>query len=404
MQKFSKYLWAGVKLLALCLCGVLFVTVRYILETPQPLESALPGESHLYRWKRGHVFYKVSGDRAAPPLVLWHAPAIGGSGYEWHALVEQLARAYRVYVPDMLGFGLSDHPEGAYTASLYVEMCQDFLKDVVARPATLVASGLSGNYCVEVAARHPEFCTRLVLLSPLSLFEERKRSPWSTFFIQNTLSGFFFYALATSRIMLRNSIAKRLRLAPIYVPSDELEYTYAAAHQLGAQRAALAWLAGCLDLPVSQRLADLPAQAPVLILWGEYALQTLHHTAPLTNQTRVETLPGTGVRPHEEQPYRIAGLILGDQPGGQQTIEATEEVHTLVGPEQDQSRVGIVESSPAPAEPGAVAGSGVEAYCVRCRQKRTIRNAHKVTTKNGRRALEGQCPICGTRLFRFVAR
>lgn len=404
MRKVSKYIWAGVKLLALCLCGILIVTVRYILETPQPLESVLPGESHLYRWKRGHVFYKVIGDRAAPPLVLWHAPAIGGSGYEWRALVEQLAQVYRVYVPDMLGFGLSDHPEGAYTASLYVEMYQDFLKDVVAQPAVLVASGLSGNYCVELAAMHPELCTRLVLLSPLSLFEERKRSLWSTLFAQNMPSGFFLYALATSRILLRNSIAKRLRLASIYVLSDELEYTYAVAHQLGAQRAALAWLAGDLDLPVSRRLANLPAQVPVLVLWGEYALQALRHTAPLASQTQVEMLPGTGARPHEEQPHRIAGLILGDQLSAHQTIEAAEEVHALVEPEQDQSRVEIVELSPSSAEPEAVAEPAVEAYCVKCRQKRAIQNAHEVTTKNGRRALEGQCPICGTRLFRFIAR
>lgn len=401
MQKVSKYVWVGVKLLVLCLCGALFVMVRYILETPQPLESALPGESHLYRWKRGHVFYKVTGDIAAPPLVLWHAPAIGGSGYEMRLLVEQLARVYRVYIPDMLGFGLSDHPEGTYTASLYVELYRDFLKEVVRQPAVLVGSGLSGNYCSEVAARHAELCTRLVLLSPLSLFEERKRPLWLAFFFQNTLSGFFLYTLATSRVLLRNSIAKRLRLASIYVSSDELEYTYAVAHQLGAHRAVLDWLAGCLDLPVSQRLATL--QVPVLILWGERALQDLHRTIPLASQTQVETLPGAGTRPHEEQPRRIAGLILSDH-AGDQIVEAARAVNALIEPGQDLGHVEIVKPSAAFAEPEVIAESVVEAYCVKCRQKRAIQNALEVTTKNGRHALEGQCPICGTRLFRFVAR
>ncbi|HEY7415667.1 MAG TPA: alpha/beta fold hydrolase, partial [Ktedonobacteraceae bacterium] len=344
MQKVSKFIWAGVKLLVLCLCGALFVIVRYILATPQPLESVLPGESHLYRWKRGHVFYKVTGDVAAPPIVLWHAPAIGGSGYEMRLLVEQLARAYRVYIPDMLGFGLSDHPEGTYTASLYVELYRDFLQDVVGQPAELVGSGLSANYCVEVAARNAELCTRLVLLSPLSLFGEHKRPLWLTFFLQNTLSGFFLYALATSRILLRNSIAKRLRLASIYISSDELEYTYAVAHQLGAQRAVLALFAGYLDLPVSQRLATL--QVPMLILWGEYVLQELYHTAPLSGQTQVETLSGAGTRPHEEQPHRIAGLILSAHLSSRpsdQAIETAKEVDTLIEPAQDQSPASIVE-------------------------------------------------------------
>ncbi len=45
----------------------------------------------------------------------------------------------------------------------------------------------------------------------------------------------------------------------------------------------------------------------------------------------------------------------------------------------------------------------VEAYCVKCRNKRPMHEPKEVATKNGRRALEGTCPICGVRLFRFIA-
>ena len=37
-----------------------------------------------------------------------------------------------------------------------------------------------------------------------------------------------------------------------------------------------------------------------------------------------------------------------------------------------------------------------EAYCVKCRTKRPMKNAHEETMKNGRRALKGQCEVCGT--------
>ena len=37
-----------------------------------------------------------------------------------------------------------------------------------------------------------------------------------------------------------------------------------------------------------------------------------------------------------------------------------------------------------------------EAYCVKCRTKRPIKNAQETTMKNGRRALKGQCEVCGT--------
>jgi len=42
-----------------------------------------------------------------------------------------------------------------------------------------------------------------------------------------------------------------------------------------------------------------------------------------------------------------------------------------------------------------------EAYCVKCREKREMKDAKQVTMKNGRPALEGICPECGTKLFRL---
>lgn len=42
-----------------------------------------------------------------------------------------------------------------------------------------------------------------------------------------------------------------------------------------------------------------------------------------------------------------------------------------------------------------------EAYCVKCREKREMKDEKQVTMKNGRPALEGICPECGTKLFRL---
>ncbi len=56
------------------------------------------------------------------------------------------------------------------------------------------------------------------------------------------------------------------------------------------------------------------------------------------------------------------------------------------------------------AEGGILATDAIGAYCVKCRQRQVIQGAKKVTTQKGRRAMEGTCPICGTKLFRFIAR
>ena len=105
------------------------VALRHILMTPQPLDSPLPGEAHLYRWKHGHIYYKVAGEQHAPPMVLIHTPELAGSAYEMLGIMASLAASYRVYALDLLGFGLSDRPDLPYTADLYTELLHDFIID-----------------------------------------------------------------------------------------------------------------------------------------------------------------------------------------------------------------------------------------------------------------------------------
>ncbi len=43
----------------------------------------------------------------------------------------------------------------------------------------------------------------------------------------------------------------------------------------------------------------------------------------------------------------------------------------------------------------------MQAYCVKCRAKREIKNPKAVTLKNKRPATQGECPVCGTKIFRI---
>ena len=40
-------------------------------------------------------------------------------------------------------------------------------------------------------------------------------------------------------------------------------------------------------------------------------------------------------------------------------------------------------------------------YCVKCRAKREDPNAQKVTMKNGKAAMKGKCPVCGTGMYKI---
>lgn len=43
-----------------------------------------------------------------------------------------------------------------------------------------------------------------------------------------------------------------------------------------------------------------------------------------------------------------------------------------------------------------------EGYCVKCKSKKEIADAVEETMKNGRRAIKGRCPTCGTVMFKIL--
>ncbi len=44
----------------------------------------------------------------------------------------------------------------------------------------------------------------------------------------------------------------------------------------------------------------------------------------------------------------------------------------------------------------------VEGYCVKCKAKKEIVNAVEEVMKNGRKAIKGKCPTCGTVMFKIL--
>ncbi len=43
------------------------------------------------------------------------------------------------------------------------------------------------------------------------------------------------------------------------------------------------------------------------------------------------------------------------------------------------------------------------AYCVKCREKRDMKNPERVTMKNGRPAMKGKCSKCGTGMYKILS-
>ena len=41
-------------------------------------------------------------------------------------------------------------------------------------------------------------------------------------------------------------------------------------------------------------------------------------------------------------------------------------------------------------------------YCVKCKEKKEMKDTQNVTMKNGRKAMKGKCTSCGTGMYKII--
>lgn len=304
-----RWLRRGITLVGLGVAGgAVIVTARHLLETPQPLQSGLPGEGRIDRKHGGDVYYNVLGPEAAEPVVMLHDFYPGASSYEFRHIFPRFAIEYRVYAPDWLGFGMSEHPPIAYTGEFYANMLAGFLRDVVGQPASLIAHGRAANIAVRVASDVPELVNRLVLVSPYTragLEMEPSLGQALARTAQRTSLGLVPYAVLSSRPVLRLSLRGRSPQTAADGEADAaLDHLYASSHQFGGQHALSALLAGELDLPIQNAFALLVP--PVLVVGGDrdprHTPEDLEDLAILNPHADLNIIADAGDAAFEDQP------------------------------------------------------------------------------------------------------
>lgn len=269
---------------------------------PQPPQW---GRVHRYAWKRGEIVFQQLGGGA--PLLLLHSLGPGHSANEWRRAAEILAAGFRVYAPDLLGWGRSAKPTLPYDAELYIQLVKDFLRDVVGQQALVAAAGLPAAYAVQVAADEPESVGALALVVPQGVEGGGKKPEIKDALVHRLLRlpvlGTSALNVFTSRSGIGHHLRTEVYAAPERVDAALVEDHYQVSHQRGAHIALAAYLAGHLAHGVEEALAAL--RAPVWLAWGRHAESPPVETADLWLHhltAELEIFEDSGSQPHAEQP------------------------------------------------------------------------------------------------------
>ncbi|XP_016505954.1 uncharacterized protein LOC107823753 isoform X2 [Nicotiana tabacum] len=124
-----------------------------VAESSQGLQQ-LPfkPEGYNYWTWRGHKIHYVEEGEGFP-VVLIHG--FGTSAFHWRYNIPELAKKYKVYALDLLGFGWSEKARIDYDALIWRDQVVDFLKEIVKQPTVLVGNGLGGFTTLLAAAALP---------------------------------------------------------------------------------------------------------------------------------------------------------------------------------------------------------------------------------------------------------
>ncbi|MGD9890924.1 MAG: haloalkane dehalogenase [Dehalococcoidia bacterium] len=151
-----------------------------VLRTPEERFDTVPDFPHSPRYievEGLRMAYVEAGD--GDPIVCLHGEPTWG--YLYRQMIEPLAVAGRVIVPDLIGFGRSDKPvaENAYSYRSHTRWLRRFFEELDLQRVTLVCQDWGGLLGLRLLAQMPRRFVRLVAMN--TGFPTGERRPGAAF-------------------------------------------------------------------------------------------------------------------------------------------------------------------------------------------------------------------------------
>lgn len=242
---------------------------------PPPLPQ-LPGQTKVFSWRAQDIIYSSLGQ--GTPLLLLHGINGAAWAFEMRQNIEPLAETFKVYAPDLPGFGRSDRRPLRYTAEDYISFITDFahyIKGHDGKAPAVIASSLAAAYVIAVAAANPELLGALILICPTGLERLEGQPSETAQRVSNILqgkTGDAAFGLLTSYPATRLFLGRDAYFDKQFLTKEVLDGYYSSARQANAKFAPFSFLTGFLNHSVKTEWPQL--KNPTLLVWGHDATIT----------------------------------------------------------------------------------------------------------------------------------
>jgi len=247
----------------------------------------------------GTVNVAQSGD--GPPLFLFHSLLSDRASFD--AIVPELSKSFRVIVPELPGFGRSQAVTGGL-AAVADRMAEAVEHAADGEDAIVLGNGYGGFVALQMAIRHPDIATRLVLADCGAAFSEPGREAFRSMAAASMTKGLS----AITDVAMRRLFAPEFQAQhPELMQGRREAFLRTDPNVFRAACEALA----ALDL--RPELAGV--KGPVLVVVGEHDEATpppmSHELAALLPQAHLEIIPGCAHVPQLQSP-KLFLKVIGD--------------------------------------------------------------------------------------------
>ena len=187
-------------------------------------------------------------------LLLIHG--LGASAERWEHVIPQFAKNYRVLVPDLIGFGLSDKPLVDYTTDYLSDFIRKFLKKLNIDSVIIIGSSLGGQIGAEFTYQNNSMVKKLVLISPSGIMKHSTPA----------LDAYVMAALYPSDSSASNAF--QIMSGSKNIDKKTIKGFVRRMKLPNAKMAFMSTLLGLKDAEIiSEKLVSI--KSPTLIIWGE---------------------------------------------------------------------------------------------------------------------------------------
>jgi len=284
-----------------------------------------PGDSGItIRWQQaGDLSFELAeagaGDRLA--LCLHGFPELH---YSWRFQIPLLVeRGWRVWAPNLRGYGASDRPEGvdAYHIDRLLEDVAGLIDASGARDVLLIAHDWGAIIAWQFAIRKIRPLVGLVIMNvphPFCLKRELRkwaqlRASWYVFFFQLPWLPEWGFGRNGARVIRQAFVGMAVDKSRF--PKEVTDIYAAAASRPGALTAMINYYRAAFRAVGAMTAGTGKVDVPTLMIWGEedtaLTIGCVDGTEEYVADFRLERLPGVSHWVQQEAPEKV-NAILGD--------------------------------------------------------------------------------------------